>query len=395
MINTIKTDYNEVSRAERSLFIHSAISSHICPNCKSENCHFYKDSFICFNCKHKQNLKFSNSNEKEIPKNLNFDSNSDLINHLIQLNYPIKSINSMLKCGTLTGINLCRKCDCGSEIIPLSHHCNLRTCKECSKIRQRRILRQYLPLIKSFTLNPHSSENLLFLHISPDNFNDEKGLSTIRKDFSKFLRLDYVKDRVKGGLVVLEAKTKNEDGEYKGWNIHLHGILYSRRLDNRIRGKCLDCGQNLIKQDQVTKKYFCANKNCNSQNIIALKDSKLVQLWKSSSGRNVHIWINRITSYGGALNYVLKYVSANKEDFSSDLDQARYIKQTHKCKLINTFGCFYGEKARLILKTKVPIICKHCLKEIEFIIDQQIFAFNYQNPPPDNMRIKEVQELFV
>ena len=71
----------------------------------------------------------------------------------------------------------------------------------------------------------------------------EEGQKEIKIYFKKFLRRQYVKDRVKGGFFNIEATNKYDNG----FNVHMHILYYGARLDNQIRGKCFDCGQNLMK----------------------------------------------------------------------------------------------------------------------------------------------------
>jgi hypothetical protein len=296
--------------------------------------------------------------------------------HLQILGYPEKSINSMNRCGEVT-CQIIKVCpECGPELKDLKHRCNLRTCPECSKIRKRRIRRKYLPLLNG--CKPTQKDFLYFLTISPKNYeNLEFGMEHIRKSFSKFLRLNYIKERIRGGVYVIEAKN-SEDGT---WNIHIHSIIYGRRLDNKIGGHCKDCHRsNVIKFDYINKKYYCSK--CNSENLNfsnSNKDSKLVSLWKQSSGREVNMHISKQDSVGFTLNYMLKYISANKDDFATPQNMARYIVATRKRKLINTFGMFFKQKI-----IKEPTKCFVCDSEVEFIFDLQVVSIMKQSSvPPD------------
>jgi hypothetical protein len=306
-------------------------------------------------------------------------SNSAISLHLQSLGYPQKSINSMLMCGKVTG-SMLKNCDCGSELITLKHRCNLRTCVSCAKNRKLRLRRKYAPFLSS--LHQDRDYSLYFLTISPKNYEDlEKGMEHIRKSFIKFLRLNYIKKRVKAGLYVLETKQSKE----YGWNIHIHCIVYGRRLDNQIRGRCFNCSQNLIKQDYITKKYYCANRKCNSENVMFHQNSRIVDLFKSSSKRDVNIHISKQDSSFFSLNYMLKYISANKDDFLTPLDMAKYIKATYKRKLINVFGIFFKHKFG-----KIKCICWRCNKEIEFCYDYELIMRFQESIKPPNKNILSV-----
>lgn len=303
-------------------------------------------------------------------------SNNAITLHLEKLGYPEKSLESMKKCGETSKGFIIKSCGCGNKIIQLAHRCNLRTCPYCSKTRKRRIRRKYLDFLSN--LAQDRTNFLYFLTISPKNYKDlDYGMKHIRESFQKFLRLKYIKERIKAGLYVIEAKKSGDS-----WNIHIHAIVYGRFLDNRIRGKCSDCGQNLIKFDYVNKKFYCASRRCSSLNVTHKKDSQIVYLWKKSSDRDVNFHITRQSSSSFTLNYMLKYISANKDDFDTPEDIAVYIKSTYKRRLINTFGMFYR------LKLKKPIyVCPKCNQIVHFFMDftvmMELLKVQDSVKPPD------------
>ena len=103
-----------------------------------------------------------------------------LSRELFKLEYPINSINSMLKCGR-DNISAIQKCGCGKKEIVLKYNCNLRTCSECDKLRASRIRNKLLPFLRSQKIG--RKYNLLFLTISPENYEDlEFGLKDIKKN---------------------------------------------------------------------------------------------------------------------------------------------------------------------------------------------------------------------
>jgi hypothetical protein len=270
-------------------------------------------------------------------------SNRVITLHLQELGYPQKSIDSMNKCGISTGFRVLRACGCKNQILPVKHHCCLRTCPDCAKKRKRRIIRQYRPFLGS--LAQDRKYFIYFLTISPKNYtNLSEGLKHIKKSFAKFLRHDYIKERVKAGLYVIEAKGTEGD-----WNIHIHAIIYGRWIDNKVRTE---------------------------------KDSKLVRLFIQSSGREVNIHIQKQSSSLFSLNYMCKYISANKNDFQTEKDMAVYINCTRKHRLISSFGLFY--------KCKVPVqpyVCPHCKGIIHFCADQEVISIIerslIEKAPPD------------
>ena len=271
--------------------------------------------------------------------------NSAITSHLQELGYPEKSLKSLERCGINSGFKIIAHCGCETKIISLNYHCNLRTCKDCSKIRKRRIRNKYLPFLER--LHQNRKEFLYFLTISPKNYNNLKeGLKHIKKSFSKFLRHKYLEERIKAGLYVVETK-----GTEGNWNIHIHAIIYGRYIDNKVRSD---------------------------------KNSKIVSLFRQSSGREVNIHVQKQSSTKFTLNYMCKYISANKDDFKTDLDMAKYIFFTRKMRLINTFGKeFYNIKIK-----KTCQICNKCHQPIEYIIDFEVVSYleeamNKPKPPPD------------
>lgn len=293
---------------------------------------------------------------------------TELLSELRRIGYPQESLISMEKCGISTGQFIMSKCDCSFKVIPLTHKCNLRTCLVCSQRRKRRIFNDYIPIISQYTTSPYSKEFLYFLTIAPEHCSDLKqGIQTLRKNFNKFIRNKYVKDRIKGGLYVIETKNIGN-----GYHVHLHAIINGRWLDNRIRGFCPKCKQNLIKKDRITDKYYCGNRNCNNtENLYVSQDSKIVQIWKNCSKKNVHIHIQRQFTPAHTLNYMLKYISSNKNDFQNIPQMANYIYTTRKQKLITKFGSFFDVKF-----PKAPCLCKKCGSPIEYIYDMRIIE-NY------------------
>lgn len=265
-----------------------------------------------------------------------------LTSHLKSLNHPEGSINSFVKCGSVVQTTFIRSCSCSTDIVHSYHKCNLRICPACSKRRKGRFYRKYLPYLSSL---PQDRTNFLyFLTISPKNYTDlESGLKHIKASWSKFIRSKYVRERIKGGLYVIEIK-----GSEGNWNIHLHSICYGRWLDNKVR---------------------------------LHKNSKIVRLFMASSNRPVNIHITRQGSSRFTLNYMLKYISANKDDFFSVRDVALYTHFTYRRRLIHGFGSMYNLKL-----PKVPHYCVKCGSIQHFFIEYEVVSLlrkDFVFVPPD------------
>jgi len=317
-------------------------------------------------------------------------SNSAISKHLTKLGHPETSIKSMLRCGEKTGYKTLRICGkCGLDLICLSYHCNLRTCKDCALRRKKRIKDKYLPYLRSIPVDRNKYQ-FYFITISPANYgNCKEGLDKVRTYFKKFVRSKYISDRIKGGLYVTESKTKNKFGNYEGWNTHIHAIFYGKRLDNRIRGKCLDCSQSLIKFNKNLNEYSCANSKCRSLNVEKKKDSRLVRLFKKISGIDVNIHIAQKGTHKSSLDYMLKYVSANKDDFYSVEDLAEYIFTTRKQRLINSFGLFFN------IKVKHPgYTCYICGSPVKFIFDIEIMNMVEEEKLKLKLRPPDLRDYF-
>lgn len=292
---------------------------------------------------------------------------SVISSHLRKLGYPEKSIESMMRCQKLSSggyVVCCDGCD-RKDFGIMKHWCCLRTCPYCAKRRQRNLWKKYIDYLKE--LHKDRKMFLYFLTISPKNYKNLKfGLEDIGKNFSKFRRLKYIKERIKGSLYVIEVKQTwkgqkiyDKKGKFlyiskeDSWNIHVHAIVYGRFLDNRIRGKCEDCGQNLLKFNYENKKHYCASSKCLSTNVIVKEDSKLVRLWKKcSEGQDVNMHITRKSSATHILNYMLKYISASKDSFKDEKGMAEYIVAIRGRRLVSGTGKFYKDKIK-----PIPYIC--------------------------------------
>ncbi|HJO15073.1 MAG TPA: hypothetical protein QGG70_03410 [Candidatus Pacearchaeota archaeon] len=300
-------------------------------------------------------------------------------NELYGANYALNQLKSFMKCGFHNDY-IIGDCDtCGKKTIPFIWTCNLRTCYTCSKKRKKRVFRRFLPLLEKYKSNRTYSSK--FITISPKTFPYlDEGFDIFCKDLNKFLERKYLKERVKGSLIVIECKKVYEGDPYydkkggllghhleTGWNIHAHIIAFSKYLDNRIRGSCLDCNQNLMKQDS-SKEFFCANRKCNSKNVIVREDSRLVREYKKSSKADVHIWVEEIKDSIKCMNYVLKYISVDKSDFKHLEDLAEFIVVTKKRMFIRTRGCFNGRNEKI--PKPLPKSCPCCGDYIKYYYDK-------------------------
>lgn len=316
-----------------------------------------------------------------------------LIRILLKKGLSKKTLVSLLKCGTPSATEKLLKCTCGcgQRVGRIHHHCSNRSCPKCAKRRERKLFRKYYPLVRNLT--PTSSHSLKFLTVSPKNYDSITGQEELRKAISKIIRRRYLKERIDSGLYVIETKTKNKKGEAKGWNIHAHFIIYSRFLNNRLYGYCKNCKRRTwIKQDKQSKKFYCSTRQCNSLDVKHDgKDSRLVREFRKTLGREVTVDIKNVKSRfkprgelkdrKHALNYCLKYVGANKEDFANEDDLAEYIVYTTDRRLINVFGRFYDFKA-----DKLKYMCYTCKQPVIFSLYDPSEDSSILQPPPGRLR---------
>jgi len=93
--------------------------------------------------------------------------------------------------------------------------CSDRTCEFCRK-------RIYYKLLKGWTNLIKGMRNPKLLTLTTVNVKEltKSDVQNIRKAFSKLIRQKYYKERILGGLYVIEIKNIG-----KGWNIHLHALI--------------------------------------------------------------------------------------------------------------------------------------------------------------------------
>jgi hypothetical protein len=324
--------------------------------------------------------------------------------------YPEKALGIIEKCGLPSNNFIMATCGCGTYPIELNHSCNKPFCPHCAKKRKRRIRRRLLPFLKY-----HKNGSMYqwrFLTISPENYPNnftytkkfpkrktknnvlpkcsiafsgyEAGKYHLRDSFNKFIRRKYIVegDRIYGGFYVTEVTNKG-----KGWNLHIHSIIYSRYLNNVCRGHCPYCGQNYLKWNREDKKFYCANRKCMRLYEGIIITSRIQQEFEASSGRKCQqIDISQVKLQSSLLNYVLKYISIEKESFTNIDDCAFYLAKSYGDRQINAFGKFYNFKTQIKQYTFLssPFKCPHCGEVVKFSFDSvvnKILKGEYDPPP--------------
>lgn len=302
------------------------------------------------------------------PETLTFEQREFAI-ALDRWNVPHKSIRARIRCGQGTGIygkpNGHRKGCKYDKHIEFTRNCFQSGCLSCNPIRRKRIIRRFLAYMKSLPVN-RKNRIWTFLTLNiPNTDTYTESYDIFRKYFPKVMRHPYFKQRIKGTLQTIEGKVGDKyrithDMKDGKWNVHLHIIVYGGYLDNKVRGKCLDCKQNQMKKD--ARGYYCVS--CKSRNV-ELKNkgnSTIKTICEKYFPGPVHVDIRSKKSPEHNLNYMLKYVSKGKGDFDGEdpIDmEAEYVASTRNKRLINATGIFFNFKFRKGLD-----ICEECGGEI-------------------------------
>lgn len=277
-------------------------------------------------------------------------------------------------------------CACVTRPIELKYNCDQSFCLNCSHRRKKRLRKRLLPFLDYHKNN--SQYKWRFLTFSPRNYkNYEQGQKEIRKGWNKFIRRKYVSERIEGSFYVIEV---TESG--KGWNFHIHAIIYSRHLDNVFRGHCKYCNQNYLKYNRNSKEFYCANRNCNKLYEDIPSDSKLQKEFSEALGRTCKmVDISQASSPKRVLNYMLKYITQEKQSFSSAETYAYHISKTYKFRQINSSGKFYDFKKKISKHSFLSqrlFKCPICKEPFRYSFDMEVSyilaeAKRKPDPPPD------------
>ena len=217
-----------------------------------------------------------------------------------------------------------------------------------------------------------------FLTISPKNLNGSliDSIKDVRASLKRLLRRQYFKERVKGGVYSLEITNLNGT-----FHVHLHLLLYSRYLDNVYRGYCEFCNQNYFKKDKITKKFYCANKQCNQIYDGDIKTT-LTDECKGAFNRSCFVDISSCLSPIKSVNYISKYITSSKDKFNSLDTFSEVIVNSYNKRLLIFFGKFYGRK----ISNRIYYHCNLCKSLIIYRFDSKISELYKQSiestPPP-------------
>lgn len=209
---------------------------------------------------------------------------------------------------------------CGCEFKKFKKRCNYyKVCPICSKIRKDKVQSQFYKKLKK--AKPHipryrNHRGLRLLTLTYKNYPTLidlfENLPNLKSSIIRFLRLDYIKQRIFAGIGVYEIE-RNQ----KGFFLHCHMLIDSRYLDNISHKKKLSEGE-----------------------IVA--HSKLSEAWLKATKQEAYVVdVRGIYSIKGGLNYVIKYIT--KPHNFTPKESAQYFQLSYKKRSFFTFGNFYNK----------------------------------------------------
>lgn len=222
----------------------------------------------------------------------------------------------------------CGSCGATKEV---SLKCSSRTCEECRK-------RIYFKLFKGWNTLVSNMESPKMLTLTTRNVMNlsKDEVKKIRSYFIRLTRRKYYRERIIGGLYVIELKNIGN-----GWNIHLHALI------DTISGK-----DGFLVQQKISSDWFSITKNSKIVDIRQVKHSQ------------------------GGLRYLLKYLVKSPEINGETELYNRVLKGS---RLIQTFGKLYACKPE-----KGKMLCEKCGFDVwvsEYEIDGQLKRFEKEAPP--------------
>jgi len=137
-------------------------------------------------------------------------------------------------------------------------------------------------------------------------------IKAIRGQFTRLLHRKYYKERIIGGLYVIELKNKGN-----GWNIHIHALIDTKPGFNGF-----------LLQKKISDDWFDIT-----------QDSMIVDIREAYNPR-------------ASLKYLLKYFTKPPE---INGESEVYNESLRKTRLIQTFGDLYGSRP-----DKPKMVCSEC-----------------------------------
>lgn len=169
--------------------------------------------------------------------------------------------------------------------------CRDRLCPLCSRLRAQQVRHR----VKALVLKA-DAVRFVTLTMPKDDESLEKRIERLQAAFTKLRRRDFWKDRVKGGLFVIET-TRGKSGGH--WHVHLH---------------CLVEGEYMVKSALKAEWAAC------------LEGAEIVDIQACHSREK-------------AISYVCKYVSKGSDvEKWSEEELCEYAVGVHRKRMFGTFG---------------------------------------------------------
>jgi len=267
-----------------------------------------------------------------IDDTLEINTELDNIDHIAQSN----SSSSLDPIGITRHKTITLYCGDHGHIKIIKLKCSDRTCQECRDKTYLRLLKGWFKLAENM-----SHPKLMTLTIKNTLDLKREYIRTLRDQFIRLLHRKYYKDRIIGGLYVLELVNTGN-----GWHIHIHALIDTKAGYDGI-----------------------------------LLQEKLSRDWLAITGDSMVVDIRKVLSPRGGLKYILKYLTkAPQINGENEL----YNEVLKKTRLIQTFGRLYGSKAE-----KLKMLCPECGCDwwiSDYEIKEKLFLFNKESNK-SNLRI--------
>ncbi|MGZ5506923.1 MAG: protein rep [Limisphaerales bacterium] len=190
----------------------------------------------------------------------------------------------------------------------------------------------------------------LFVTLTVRNTADsgEPFVRKLRRDFGKFRRTKFWRDRVKGGVAGIEVTNKG-----KGWHPHIHALIDCRWLSTTPRPQHGESKQNVARKCEAAKR-------------------ELTRMWKKTiREKNAITWVQRCNGTT-AVTEVLKYSVKGSDLLASTDAIGPLIHQLRATRLTTSFGSMFGLR---ITEMDNPRPCENCgnFEHLpDFVIDMQL-----------------------
>lgn len=249
-----------------------------------------------------------------------------MLNDTLDLNANANSFSSLDSDGISRHKEITLYCGDNGHVKVIKLKCSDRTCQECRD-------RTYWKLFKSWFKLAEDMSNPKLLTLTMKNKPDLKReyIRALRGQFTRLLHRKYYKERITGGLYVIELKNKGN-----GWNIHLHALI-------------------------DTKPGFDGY----------LLQKKISDDWFDITQEDMVVDIRKAYNPKASLRYILKYLTKPPQ-INGEIEL--YNEVLKKTRLIQTFGNLYD-----LRPDKPRLVCTECGCDW-WITEFQIFNMEMDRP---------------